>query len=154
MTPCPATPGCIASWCTAGGTGAGECAAARPALDRPPACVPGTPPRHRGACAHHRVAVNAASGGLLAVGAYIARPPGHGDYFGAAVAVNCKGANCHGQIQVPRHVRDAPVPLSPVQRAPISLTPHSGYTAGRTLAGPQDASPGAPRRPIYLRHMA
>ena len=59
-------------------------------------------------------------------------------------------ADRDGQIQVPRRVRGAPVPQSPVQRAPILLTPHSAYAAGSTPPGPQDASPGAPRRPSII----
>ena len=58
----------------------------------------GTPSRHRGACAHHPVAIKATGVGLMAMGGYITRLPGHGDHFGAAVAMDCSGAGNGGQI--------------------------------------------------------
>ena len=77
----------------AGSTGAGEWTAARRAVGRPPARVLGSSPGYRGACAHHRLASRAANNSPPAVGANVARPPGRGDYFGAAVAMDCRSTS-------------------------------------------------------------
>ena len=57
------------------------------------------------------------------MGTNIARPPGHGDYFGANVAGDCSGADRGGQIQVPRRVRCAPVPRHPY-KGPLYYSLH------------------------------
>ena len=51
------------------------------------------------------------------MGANVARPLGHGNYSGAAVAVDCLHSGHIGPIQISHGLRDTQVPRAPVQGA-------------------------------------
>ena len=93
----------------------------------------------------HRLAVWAADGGVLVVGADVASPPGYSNHSGAAVAVGCHRSGRGGKVQIPRGVRGAQVLRAPVQGATILLAQHGGYVAGRAPPSPEDPRPRAPK---------
>ena len=138
---CLATPGCIASWWPFRCASAGECASTHSAVGRPLACAPRPSPGHGGAGAHHRLVIRAAGDGLMAMGANVAHPLGHGIYSGAAAAVDCHRSGRGGPIQILRGVRGTQVPRATVQWAPVLLPPHGGLVAGRAPPGAEHAPP-------------